>query len=412
MRHLMQRYTEFPKNSWKKEMDNLEDKAQNEDWNHRLGGTEPTENRGSAYLDNYIRFMFAHSISYLQKHPTCKKRGLLRIRGQRVGEKTKLIFATGLFTPLQEAIYGIFEQSYIMDVEDPGASIPVPDKGHKYVFKAWNTDKGTAEIVDPVDLLLDECLREFCERSKLELHEIKAFNPYANIEFGASLSHILGKWDRFHQDNESQCCGAHKGDWKQSEETRAQQFRQQLKLVQQMSRSDRTMAVIACFSDGQYQWLLPLPNPSQAGLGTPSLTVVLRPIRLSEGEDFVYQVKTVLTLDMSLKMARLCGMLNQRWTVSRQLHESFANIHSQMTKLLQNPELKPQVGAMRDAVQAYQCAMAKVIQGGPSFAPDARSSRMSVRSPSGATNRVPSASSAGSRGSKAELDDNWRGRTL
>eukprot|EP00442_Polarella_glacialis_P025789 CAMPEP_0115123072 /NCGR_PEP_ID=MMETSP0227-20121206/47245_1 /TAXON_ID=89957 /ORGANISM="Polarella glacialis, Strain CCMP 1383" /LENGTH=698 /DNA_ID=CAMNT_0002525215 /DNA_START=107 /DNA_END=2200 /DNA_ORIENTATION=+ len=281
MKLIMRRYTDFEggKDAWKRRFDQLEGMARIEDWNHRVLSVdkEDSDNNGAApYLDNYVRYMFAHSINYQAKHPSQPACGVMLIPGDKIGSNSTLVFATGLFNSLHQPIYGKFERKDPFGNE--GAGIPVPKKSDRFVFKEWTKDRGSHDPLDPIDLLSDVCIEEGCAKVNLQLHELKSFNPYATLDIESNLQHIIGKGDRFEKDNENQHCSDHNG-WRSNMEKLAQQFRQQVDLAIMMCRSDRTMAIITCFGDGHYQWLLPLPNPMQAGLGTPSLTVVLRPVR-------------------------------------------------------------------------------------------------------------------------------------
>merc|ERR1712072_652070 len=183
------------------------------------------------------------------------------------------------------------------------------------------------------------------------------------------------------------------------------------------ARYDHTAPVITCFQQGSYQWLLPLLNPlnSRGVKQAPSLVVVLRPIRKQEGEDFVYQVKTVLDLDMALKQARLCGMLSQRWTISHRQMINWQNLSSQTAQFIENPTDQHLKNNLKESLAICQQNMIKTL---PSFG---RAPKTNIQSERGSRSYMPATSSArewsnasgesnAASSTRSDLDNDWRNR--
>lgn len=356
------------------QLQDLQKLAQREDWSLRLpstfqlkgkGGKGVGKNRGAQrqsvaempYLDNYIRFMFALSVKHKEGvHFGTSKAG-----------KRSLVFATGLLDMYQQPIYGHFQRD-MLDQENVWEE-PL-DASKKWFFKKWDTRPGISGGLASLDILSDKLLRQGCASVNMQLHEIKTFNPFAEIK-ESNLEHILEKADRFAKDNEFHRTGDGSG-WKTNPEEKAslaQQFKDGLRRAKLWARYDRSAAVITCFHQGSYQWLLPLLNPTNGPQQTPTLAVVLRPMRRQEEDpDFVYVVKTVLDLDMALKQARLCGMLSQRWTVGCQHMATFEEVQRLINEIPcgGNPEISK---AVKTLIKAYKNQKIKLMAGMPCFGP-------------------------------------------
>lgn len=356
----LQRWTFFDK--YDRSMVELEDMALPEDWDNRLDAAPEPSAASSPYLDNYIRFLFAFSMKHAREHPE-KPQGLHLIPSSKKGQPHKLIFATGLLTKMRAPIFGIFEQVRRSD-EDVDALLrwEDPPSDHKFRFKQWSTSSGSAKEIFPLDLLSDECLQQGCERAKLELHELKSFNPTKSIIYDHMLEHIASKTARFELDNSHQRLEHPHGWDTRKPQKLAEQFKKQLDVARGWCRSDRNTPVMTCFGNGTYQWLLPLPNPSQDDLGSPTLVVVLKPLRKNKGEDFCYDAMTVLTLDDALKQARLCSTLNQRWTVSRRQADAFRQIEKCVNGLpATDPIMKAQLRRLQGYIKHYKSCIQKLL---------------------------------------------------
>ncbi|CAE8633788.1 unnamed protein product [Polarella glacialis] len=335
--------------------------AQREDWDLRLptkGSLKRASEKPLAhipYLDNYIRFMFALSVR--------NKEGLHFGTHPKNGKGT-LTFATGLLDIYQQPIFAHFERQ----VADADSFWDEPlEPGMKWHFLKWDTRCGVSGGLASLDVLSDKLLKQGCEPVNMHLHEIKTFNPFAEIE-ECNLDHILGKTERFAKDNEYQRTNDGSG-WNVNPDEKLQlasQFKESLRKAKLWARYDRSAAVITCFHQGSYQWLLPLLNPKSGPQQTPTLAVVLRPMRqVKADKDFVYVVKTVLDLDMALKQARICGMLSQRWTVGCQHITDFEQVQKLINEI---PCVSPEVDrAVKALAKAYKKQKANLMMGMPSF---------------------------------------------
>eukprot|EP00438_Fugacium_kawagutii_P031328 Skav215352 [mRNA] locus=scaffold1391:440424:441158:- [translate_table: standard] len=206
------------------------------------------------------------------------------------------------------------------------------------------------------------------QRNGLELHELKSFNPYASVlNSQASLQHIASKTDRFESDNAANCFSRPKGWDLEDVDNLKEQVMKQLDKVCTWCRTDRSIPVMTVFGDFSYQWLLPLPNPSQDDSKlseSPTLVAVLQPQRKDENDDPCYTFVTVLSLDMALQQARLCGKLHQRWTVSRRQAEELQKVVSAV-KILKtnapNEEVKKEARHALACLKNYQECIARFL---------------------------------------------------
>ena len=295
---------------YSKTLQKLEEMAQPEDWMMRIDDDESES--GLPYLESYLQFKFAFSLH--RSKETELERGIgFRREGQ------VLVFATGLLrkTDLQP-ICGVFE-SRSARTEN---LMERPKLEARYKFKKWATIvEETSTKVEPLDLLTDECMKPAAERDQLQLHELKSFDPYAPMETpDACLNHIAQKLERFGSDNDQQQFKKPNGWALDNEDRLKDQVKKQLEKVCAWCRTDRSIPIMTVFGDFTYQWLVPLPNPSQEDgklSENPTLVAVLQCIRKDPKDNPCYVLRTVLTLDMALMQARLCGKLHQRWTVSQ-----------------------------------------------------------------------------------------------
>ena len=292
----------------------LEEMAQPEDWMMRIDDDDSES--GLPYLESYLQFKFAFSLH--RSKTTQEECGIgFRKEGQ------VLIFATGLLRRRDlQPICGVFECNTTR-AED--CLLQLPKFECRYKFKKWTTaPEETSTKVDPVDLLTDGCMQSYLQSgtvNELQLHELKSFDPYAVVETpDRSLDHIIRKRERFESDNKQQNLENPLG-WDLDYDDRLRdQVQKQLQKVCAWCRTDRSIPIMTVFGDFAYQWLLPLPNPSQEDgklSENPTLVAVLQCTRKDQKDKPCYILKTVLTLDMALMQARLCGKLHQRWTVSR-----------------------------------------------------------------------------------------------
>jgi len=300
-------------NQYSKSISELEEMAQPEDWMNRLVEDGEEAESGLPYLESYMQFKFAFSLH--QSHQTKEEKGIGFRKGNQI-----LIFATGLLRRKDlQHICGVY------DCGAPrGVGFEPPPYDRRYRFREWTVaPEDTAKLVEPLDLLTDECMQEGAERNHLKLHELKSFDPYAILEMPEKcLKHIAEKVDRFEADNQSQSFKAPSGWDLEDDERRMNQVKRQLEKVRAWCRTDRSIPIMTVFGDFTYQWLVPLPNPSQEDgklSENPTLVAVLQHIRkdANDENDHCYILKAVLTLDMALMQARLCGKLHQRWTVSQ-----------------------------------------------------------------------------------------------
>eukprot|EP00434_Breviolum_minutum_P026197 symbB.v1.2.023158.t1/scaffold2099.1/size89596/5 len=295
---------------YSKTLQKLEEMAQPEDWMMRIDDDESES--GLPYLESYLQFKFAFSLH------RSKETGLERGIGFR-REGQVLVFATGLLrkTDLQP-ICGVFESRSARNEN----LMERPKLEAQYKFKKWATIvEETSTKVEPLDLLTDECMKPAAERHQLQLHELKSFDPYAPMETpDACLNHIAQKLERFESDNDQQQFKPPNGWALDNEDRLKDQVKKQLEKVCAWCRTDRSIPIMTVFGDFTYQWLVPLPNPSQEDgklSENPTLVAVLQCIRKDPKDNPCYVLRTVLTLDMALMQARLCGKLHQRWTVSQ-----------------------------------------------------------------------------------------------
>ena len=329
----------------------LEEMAQPEDWMNRLEDGEDAEST-LPYLESYMQFKFAFSLH--QSQHLKGDRGIRFAKGGRI-----LIFATGLLQRRDlQPICGVYDCGTAREGEEP------PPYEKRYKFREWTTDPD--EIVgqvEPLDLLTDECMGNGATRSQLQLHELKTFDPYAVLEMPERcLSHIADKVDRFDADNRHQQFKAPSGWDLQSEERRKEQVKKQLDKVRAWCRTDRSIPIMTVFGDFTYQWLVPLPNPSQEDgklSENPTLVAVLQPLRKDPKDAPCYILKTVLTLDMALMQARLCGKLHQRWTVSQRQAVELQKVVDAVKEIPGDiPEVKRQKQKALAALRTYkECIM-------------------------------------------------------
>ena len=262
---IMQRCVFFPKSpgaSFLERIAELEKKAQPEDWRNRLRNNDAPE-----YLVNYINYKFALSWKHRQ--------GISIEMPPNNSAKLRLIFATGLLDLNLQPIYGVFERRKDEDVDD---AFEIPDFKSRYVFQKWDTHLPNAP--EALDLLSTALLNKGCENAGLRPEELRMFDPsWDKVDVSpGSIEHILRKKFRFQQDNDFQGVQPGQGGWAVDDPSNlATQFKHALNQTMTLTRYDRSTPVITCFQLGQYQWLLPLLNPSQVCKQAPSLTVVLRP---------------------------------------------------------------------------------------------------------------------------------------
>mmetsp|Transcript_73150 Transcript_73150/g.210028 ORF Transcript_73150/g.210028 Transcript_73150/m.210028 type:complete len:845 (-) Transcript_73150:309-2843(-) len=355
--YVLNRFVSF--NQYHAELKKLANLAQPEDWNNRAPqphAPQPQKttqrvgkNEDLPYLDNFLRFTFALSV----KH----HKGMYSIPPTRGSKTTLIVFATNLLTKYQQPIYGHFERS----AEDDDADMwREPTAVRKWTFNQWSTHSKTNEPILPIDVLSDECLTHGASSVNLVLHELKTFNPFKHIDV-ANLEHILKHTQRFQQDNQIQGLIG-KGGWSVEPGELARQLKGCLERAVSWCRMDRSCAVVTCFHSNSYQWLLPLLNPAESPRRHPTLVLVLKPLRKNPDEDFCYVVKTVLTLDMALKMARLCGLLSQRWTVSRTLMEDLQNLQKMIERIpIANEDVRSAVVVVKNAFKQYRIGMQKAL---------------------------------------------------
>jgi len=176
--------------------------------------------------------------------------------------------------------------------------------------------------MEPLDLLTDECMQNGAEKQHLELHELKSYDPYATMEKSdKSLHHVVDKVERFEKDNNHHQFTPPSGWDLDNAERRKEQVEKQLEKVRAWCKKDRTIPIMTVFGDCTYQWLVPLPLSKLQE--TPTLVALLHPTRTDESDQPCYILKTVLTLDMALMQARLCGKIHQKWTVSKRQSEAW-----------------------------------------------------------------------------------------
>jgi len=407
---VMNHWTLFPKRAQFfpkiKELDRM---AQKEDWSYRLPSRMTKEkDHDLPYLVSFIKFRFALSVRH--------KKGIHIFQPSSDSNKTRMVFATGLLDMNLKPIYGIFERGREHGDSDDLCDVPLPDG--KFVFKEWTSMQKAPVDVQPLSLLSKELLSKACETSGLQLHEIQAFDASVEVE-RSNIAHILRKKERFIADNHFQGADDDQWDgWAVSDDTKlTMQFEASLLETIMWARYDHTAPVITCFQQGSYQWLLPLLNPLKCrGVKqAPSLVVVLRPFRKQEGEGFVYQVKTVLDLDMALKQARLCGMLSQRWTISHRQMINWQNLSSLTWQLVESLTNPADQHKLKESLNNFQQNMIKTL---PSFG---RAPKANIQSERGLRSYTPAASSErklsnasgksnATSSTRSDIDSDWRNR--
>ncbi|CAJ1382718.1 unnamed protein product [Effrenium voratum] len=99
----------------------------------------------------------------------------------------------------------------------------------------------------------------------------------------------------------------------------------------------------------------PWPQAFQTG-ANPHGRKTLRPFRLREGDALTYEVKTVLDLDMALKLARTSCMLNQRWTASHRQLMDLGHVEGLLTNITEEKSDTVTLQRLRDIVKAVRTA--------------------------------------------------------
>lgn len=339
----------------------LEEMAQPEDWMMRIDDDDSESKL--PYLESYLQFKFAFSLH--RSKETKEECGI----GFRKEGKV-LIFATGLLRRRDlQPIRGVFECNSNFREENVWQP---PKFDSRYTFKKWTTlPEETSKPVDPVDLLTDECMNAYLTAqhspgNELKLHELKSFDPYAVVETpDRCLDHITQKRERFDSDNNQQNLKRPNGWDMDNDDRLREQVQKQLEKVCAWCRTDRNIPIMTVFGDFSYQWLVPLPNPSQEDgklSENPTLVAVLQCLRKDQKDKPCYVLRTVITLDMALMQARLCGKLHQRWTVSRRQAVELEKLAASIQDIPTNdPSVKAAVQNAKKCLKEYKECIVRVL---------------------------------------------------
>ncbi|CAJ1440387.1 unnamed protein product [Effrenium voratum] len=278
-----------------KSLQDLEEMAQPEDWMLRLDEGEDNFESGLPYLESYLQYKFAFSLHMSRDG---QENGIILVSNNQT-----LIFATGLLS--RRDLQPILAVYHCREAREDKDAWKAPKLDSRYKFAEWTVSPAqTSRQVEPLDLLSDACMQPGAERNLLQLHELKSFDPRAHVDVQeACLQHILRKRDRFEADNLYQGFKDPQGWDLVNPDRLKKQVKQQLDKVRAWCRTDRSIPVMTVFADFTYQWLVPLPNPSQEDgklSENPTLVAVLQPIRKDEKDAPCYVLRTTLTLDMAL----------------------------------------------------------------------------------------------------------------
>ena len=167
-----------------------------------------------------------------------------------------------------------------------------------------------------------------------------------------SLHHVVDKVERFEKDNNHHQFTPPSGWDLDNAERRKEQVEKQLEKVRAWCKKDRTIPIMTVFGDFTYQWLVPLPLSKLQE--TPTLVAVLHPTRTDESDQPCYILKTVLTLDMALMQARLCGKIHQKWTVSKRQSEALRKVEEAALRIPKVPGVDRGVRELLDAIKSYK----------------------------------------------------------
>ena len=182
---------------------------------------------------------------------------------------------------------------------------------------------------------------------------MKSYDPYATMEKSdKSLHHVVDKVERFEKDNNHHQFTPPSGWDLDNAERRKEQVEKQLEKVRAWCKKDRTIPIMTVFGDFTYQWLVPLPLSTLQE--TPTLVAVLHPTRTDESDQPCYILKTVLTLDMALMQARLCGKIHQKWTVSKRQSEALRKVEEAALRIPKVPGVDRGVRELLDAIKSYK----------------------------------------------------------